>query len=186
MRALCTGVRGIRRSCGAYVVYTLLIITLATNLAVQTASLYLRSEMSSNIWVITALGSWGLWGIFEKKALGFGNNRDVITILYMLHLLQIPVYLACLFIYCPQWTISFEAAAWSGIASALYAVALLSYLRALSKTDASYVLGSTACYPVISFMLAILFLGEKLILTRLLGAVVVAAGVFAMTYNFGG
>lgn len=136
--------------------------------------------MSSDIFVVIALMCWGIWGIFDKQALKQSSSQDVITIHYVLHGLQIPVIIAILNAIHPGWSLDGHLILWSGLAAVVYAVATVAYLTAMGKSEASYVLGMSACYPVISTALAVLFLGEKLIVSRLIGAAIVCLGVFAM------
>jgi drug/metabolite transporter (DMT)-like permease len=131
--------------------------------------------------VIIALLCWGFWGIFDKKALGQSRSQDVIIIHYVLHGVQIPIIIAILNAIQPGWHLNGHVMFWSGLAAITYAVATIAYLTAMGKSDASYVLGTSACYPVISTALAVLFLGEKLIVGRLIGAAIVCLGVFAIS-----
>jgi uncharacterized membrane protein len=137
--------------------------------------------MSSSIFVIIAFLCWGFWGIFDKKALRHSASQDVIVIHYILHGVQIPIIIAILNVIHPGWSLNGQVLFWSGLAAITYAIATIAYLTAMGKSDASYVLGTSACYPVISTALAVLFLGEKLILSRLIGAAVVCLGVFAIS-----
>jgi drug/metabolite transporter (DMT)-like permease len=131
--------------------------------------------------ILMALCCWGMCGIFEKKALGFGTNLEAILTLLLLNVIQTPILCLILSGSRPHWHLSCEGLLWSLALSITGTVANLAYLRAMSKSDASFVLGSTACYPVISLVMATLFLGEKFPILRLVGAAVVAAGVFAIS-----
>jgi drug/metabolite transporter (DMT)-like permease len=136
--------------------------------------------VSSEAFILMALACWGFWGIFEKKALGFANCKEVLIALYLLNTIQIPIIAGILNTTKPHWHLTSESLFWSGLASLTYAIAMLAYLRALSKSDASYVLGTTACYPVISLLLATPFLGEHFSLLRFSGSLLVALGIFAI------
>jgi len=136
--------------------------------------------MSSEGFILIALACWGFWGIFEKKALSFASSKEVLVTLYLLNSIQIPIIACILNATKPHWHLTSESLFWSGLASLTYAVAMLAYLRALSKSEASYVLGTTACYPVISLLLATPFLGEQFSLLRFCGSMIVAFGIFAI------
>jgi drug/metabolite transporter (DMT)-like permease len=131
--------------------------------------------------ILMALACWGMCGIFEKKALGFGTNFEAILTLLLLNVIQIPIFCTILCASHPHWHLTCEGLFWSISLSMTSAIANLAYLRAMSKSDASFVLGSTACYPVVSLIMAAIFLGEKFPMLRLMGAAVVALGVFAVS-----
>jgi drug/metabolite transporter (DMT)-like permease len=137
--------------------------------------------MGTDAFILIALACWGMCGIFEKKALGFGNNFEAILTLLALNVIQVPIFCTFLNASHPHWHLTSEGLMWSIALSMTSAIANLAYLRAMSKSDASFVLGSTACYPVVSLIMAALFLGEKFPMLRLMGAAVVALGVFAVS-----
>lgn len=133
------------------------------------------------ICIIVALLCWGFWGIFDKKALEKSTSQNVIITHYVLHGVQIPILICVLNLIAPGWCLTASVMLWAGLAAVAYAVASVAYLIAMSKAEASYVLGVTACYPVIAIGLAVIFLGETLIIERLIGAAVVCLGVYAIS-----
>lgn len=128
--------------------------------------------------VLLTIICWGLWGIADKKALEHSGKEEVILRLYLISFLFIPVAYFVLNIYYPGWKLSPEILFWAGLASVSYTVSMFAYLAAMSETEASYVLGITAAYPLIFQFLAHIFLGEELLGQRLFGAGVIAAGLF--------
>ncbi|MCA9806129.1 MAG: DMT family transporter [Cyanobacteria bacterium HKST-UBA02] len=137
--------------------------------------------MSIDLLVTVSVLCWGAWGIFEKKALSGSTARDVAVLLYGFNIIQIPVFILLLDWLEPGWHFSANALLWCGGAALCYALGIVSYLSVLKKIDASYVIGSTACYPIITIFLAASFLGEPVVANRLCGALLVAAGVFAIS-----
>ena len=51
------------------------------------------------------------------------------------------------------------------------------YLRAMSSAEASRIVPMSSTYPLVAFLLALLFLGEKFTWTKLAGTLLVCAGV---------
>lgn len=137
--------------------------------------------MSTDLLVIVSVLCWGAWGVFEKKALSRSSARDVAVLLYGFNIVQIPIFVLLLDWLEPGWHFSASSMLWCGGAALCYAMGIVSYLSVLKKIDASYVIGSTACYPIITIFLAASFLGEPVVANRLLGALLVAAGVFAIS-----
>lgn len=134
-------------------------------------------DSSLNLYILVTIVCWGLWGIADKKALQIGEQFDVILCLYTATLFILPVVLAVLLNTEPSWRPGAEVLGWTGCAAATYLLAMFAYIEAMKKTEASYVLGITASYPLILQFLATLFLGEPLIPQRILGSAVIASGL---------
>ncbi|MBY0360020.1 MAG: DMT family transporter [Candidatus Obscuribacterales bacterium] len=130
-----------------------------------------------NVLVLISLFCWGFWGISDKKALAHGSQFEVMLCLYFLSLLLIPPVVLSLNIVHPGWSLPADLLFWTGLASLAYTGAIFSYLSAMSKTEASFVLGITASYPLVLQILAAVFLGEALVWQRLLGGLVIGAGI---------
>lgn len=71
-------------------------------------------------------------------------------------------------------------AMWSALGSVTATMAMVAYMVAMSKAEASFVLGITASYPLVMQILASAFLGETLVGNRILGSIFIGAGVFAI------
>lgn len=138
--------------------------------------------MNLNLLIGICIICWGFWGILDKKALETGSNRDVVLMLYSLYLPQIPVVLVLCNLLDPGWKLTSEIMFWTGLAAFNYTLASVAYLTALSRTDASYVLGITAGYPLILQFVATIFLGEALVPNRLVGALLIGLGVCAISW----
>ena len=136
-----------------------------------------KSKLHLNLLVALCLACWSTWGIFHKKALEAANHLDVLLFQHIVYLIEIPITF-CLLLYLYHG-ISIEPAVWmwTGIAAAVSSAAMLFYLLAMSKAEASYVLGITASYPVFVQFFAWYFLHEPLVTERVLGSLCVFAGV---------
>lgn len=133
--------------------------------------------MILNLVVAATIVCWGAWGIFDKKALETSSDRDVLLILYLLALPEIPAMYLFLNSTAPGWHLTGPIALWSGLGSLTSSMSMFAYLFAMSRAEASYVLGITASYPLIMQFLAFAFLGEKLVLNRLIGGALIGVGV---------
>ena len=74
-----------------------------------------------------------------------------------------------------------SATAWLVIAAPMVAVSIVTYYRALSLGPASVVMPIFALSSAIAATLAILFLGEPLKATRVLGLLLTIAAIFLLT-----
>lgn len=134
-------------------------------------------DMSLNLNILVTLICWGLWGIADKKALQAAKQFDVILCLYMCTVALVPFVGAVLLFSNPGWRPDGQVLFWTGCAACTYLGAMFAYIEAMKRTEASYVLGITASYPLILQFLATMFLNEALVPERLLGSVIIASGL---------
>jgi drug/metabolite transporter (DMT)-like permease len=135
------------------------------------------------LWLALAVFGWGVAGVFDKKAVENGNSRATFL---SFHLFNVP--LACLLLVviplvCGPVNLNASLVLWEGIDALCAMVALIVYYHALTKTQASWVLGITAGYPIIGQMLAFLALGEDFSWMSLAAAATVSLGVAAIGYS---
>jgi len=133
-----------------------------------------------NILILITILCWGIWGIFDKKALDRASPQDVMLIMYLLYIPQMPVLFVLLNYLVPGWHLTAELLFWTFLITFTYTVAMVAYLLAMSKAEASYVLGITASYPVVLQVLAVFLLNETLVVSRLLGSALIGLGVAAI------
>ncbi len=136
--------------------------------------------MSLNLLIAITLVCWGIWGIFDKKALEGSCHRDVLLMLYLLFIPVVPAVGLLLNHLYPGWQPSWPLVAWTGLAAVTYTIAMVTYITALSQTEASFVLGITASYPLLLQFMAVPLLGESIVWNRLAGAALVGLGVTAI------
>jgi drug/metabolite transporter (DMT)-like permease len=127
--------------------------------------------------VALCLACWSTWGIFDKKALEAAKHLDVLLIQHIIYLIEVPITFAVILYLYHSWIITPEVWLWTGLAAGVSSLAMLFYLVAMSKAEASYVLGITASYPIFVQFFAWLFLHEPLVGERLLGSICVVMGV---------
>jgi drug/metabolite transporter (DMT)-like permease len=128
---------------------------------------------------------WGLWGILDKKALENSLPRNVMLIQYFLALPEIIVLIAYMVLTNRTISINAPVAMWTSLGCVSSLVAMVAYLVAMSRAEASFVLGITASYPLVMQFFAASFLGETLVGNRLIGAGLIGAGVFAVGHSAG-
>lgn len=136
--------------------------------------------MDLNLAILMTLLCWGLWGIFDKKAVAASNPFDTLLMTYTTFIPATGIAFVVLNHCLPDWHLTPGVLMWTGLAAICNWLAILAYLKALSRTEASYVLGITAAYPLIMQVLAIFALGESLVPLRIAGSILIAAGVFAI------
>ncbi|HEY9774689.1 MAG TPA: DMT family transporter [Planktothrix sp.] len=130
-----------------------------------------------HILVLITLLVWGIAGVFDKKAVAASTNQTVFLLFHLFNFVLLSGLLVISFFTAMHWSFSTQMWLWSSLGAGGGVLAMLLYYSALSRTDASYVLGITAAYPVISSLLAAPILGEALSLPKLASATLVSLGV---------
>ncbi|CAN5146213.1 hypothetical protein BH11CYA1_BH11CYA1_34410 [soil metagenome] len=131
-----------------------------------------------NVLIAIALLSWSSWGLFDKKALEGAGHLDVLLFQHAYYLLEVPLgWLILNWLYQGGWTVAPGVWLWTGFASMSSSGGMLFYLIAMSKAEASFVLGITAAYPLIVQVLAHIFLHDALVPERMIGSLLVGIGV---------
>lgn len=141
--------------------------------------------MTLDLLVLVILFCWSIWGVFDKKALDSANYLDVLLILHLLLLSQIPLLVVLCNIFNPGWHLNEQVLFWSFLGSMSASIGTFAYLIAMAKAEASYVLGITAAYPLVMQILAYFMLSEAIVANRIFGSILIGFGVGAIGWSGG-
>ncbi len=141
----------------------------------------MSADLMVNSLVLVSLLLWGAWGIFDKKALGYTQPIGQLAAVYSFSPLMAVFMVAVLSVFLPGWQLSGHTLGYEFLAQLCYFVAVAAYLIAMSRGEASLILGATASYPVVAQVLAKFILGEPLVPARIIGCLVVVAGIVAIS-----
>lgn len=133
--------------------------------------------------ITITLMSWGIAGIFDKKAVASSSPKSVFLAFHFFSILMAAGLLFALPAVYGEWQLSRGVLFWEGLNAIAALIALVAYFWSMSKAQASYVLGITAGYPIVSQLLAVLILHEPLSASRVIAAVLVSLGVAAIGYS---
>lgn len=130
---------------------------------------------------LTALCFWGLWGFCEKVASRSVVPGNLIILSTLGGLSVFPVYLL---LFAKQFKFSWQNPDYymslaGGMASAIGG---LFFYYAISKGEASRVVTVSSLYPLISVILACLFLNEALTPQKIAGIACAVAAVVLLTH----
>lgn len=132
----------------------------------------------TDLFIFISLVLWGAWGIFEKRALDFGSpiqiylGKSIWDLVFFLGVFGYLLYRrkrvrltgGKMWIFC--------------LASSLcMSVGGITYLAAMGRCSVSYVVGITSCYPVVMYLLALVFLKEEFNRLRLCGILLLVSGL---------
>lgn len=134
--------------------------------------------LTLNALISVCLLCWSTWGIFDKKALEAARHIDVLIFQHLFYVLEVPlIFLLLGYLYPQGWSISPPVWGWTLLGSGISSLAMLFYLVAMSRAEASFVLGITAAYPLVVQVFAFFLLHEALVPERVLGSVLIGLGV---------
>ena len=136
-------------------------------------------------WIALTLLSWGVAGIFDKKAVESADPKAVfVTFHLFLAVVTLVLWIVIPWIYA-DWHITPGVLLWEGLNAVAAMAAFLLYYYAMSKTQASWVLGITAGYPIIGQLLSTPLTGEPFKLSSVTAAALVSAGVALVGWSGG-
>lgn len=134
-----------------------------------------------NILILTCLLFWGTWGIFDKKALSVVRPEGQLVAVFCFCPILALMLIPALNLSVPGWHLDSRTITYVALGSLANSIATIAYLVAMSKKDASIIVGATASYPVVAQLLAFLILGEQLVMARLIGCSAVVLGIAAIS-----
>jgi len=132
--------------------------------------------MRAKLFLLLAVLGWGTCGVFQKLAiktmiapavqlLSSSVSICVITCYYLISLNSSQIH----------W--NSRGMTFAACAAICSTVGSISFVLLLKTKDISSIIGYAACYPLVTFMLAILFLGETFYPQRLIGIIIVLVGI---------
>ncbi len=119
-------------------------------------------------WSILTIISFGLWGVFSKIAVDSMGWRNA-TILYTLGFVWVAPVLFLLYRPSIHVVGNDIAIVFALLAGAVSVAAIVGFNIALTTGEAAVVVPLTSLYPLITIVISLLFLHEKLTLTQGIG-----------------
>jgi transporter family protein len=137
--------------------------------------------MSTRSWVIVATLSWGFWAFALKKAVNEMSPLAAWVAYGCTLVLLVPVALVVGRLSGIPMRFPWQGTAWAVAAAAFVGLGVFALLSAMRGGEASQTVALTATYPVVTLVLAILFLREPFTMSRALGVVVLCAGAYLVS-----
>jgi len=131
-------------------------------------------------WSMLTIISFGLWGVFSKIAVDSMGWRNA-TILYTLGFVWVAP--ALFFLYRPSIHVGASniAIVFALLAGAVSVAAIVGFNIALTTGEASVVVPLTSLYPLITIVISLLFLHEKLSLTQGIGIILAIVAIILIS-----
>jgi bacterial/archaeal transporter family protein len=113
-------------------------------------------------WIFYAcmtLVAWGVWGVFSKLASGYTRPRQ--TLLFQaVGVMAFGLVVLSMERFHVEW--SPQGFGWSAAAGFVNFIGFLTFFAAIEKGKVSTVIAMSSLYPVVTIVLSVLFLQEKI------------------------
>ncbi|MCX7905660.1 MAG: EamA family transporter [Elusimicrobiales bacterium] len=135
------------------------------------------------IYLIIAIISWGVGAIFDKLVLRYVNSTHAfyLRLITMIITFSIIIFfkIGSVSEYIKKTTYQAYLYTFLGISMAM--IGVFAYLKAMSTSEASKIVPISSTYPLLTLILAVLFLGESFTLSKLIGTVLIVFGVYLIS-----
>ena len=137
--------------------------------------------MTSETWIylIIAVISWGLGAIFDKITLKY---LDATSSFYGRTFVMLIFFVILLSTRFSKTFFAIKSSPKSLIYLSLSVLVTMfgvfAYLKAMSYDEASRIVPLSSTYPLITFLVAVFFLGESFTISKFLGTILVIIGIY--------
>lgn len=134
------------------------------------------------ILIATCIVCWGSWSLTQKVATRHMSPMMLQIVAAYVYSAVAPIF----FLYIKatgarsDWNVS--GVLWTVLACVLITIGGLSFSTVVQRAPVHTVVGFTSVYPVLTFVLSAIFLGESVTLMKLLGVAVIVAGVVLLSF----
>jgi len=137
-------------------------------------------ELSAIIFLLLAILGWGLGAFFDKVSL---KHMDPSGAFYVRTLFMIFVFTPLVLWKYPQTKQALLGSDKLGPIFVMGSVivsmgGVFFYLKALSGGEATRIVPLSSTYPAVTFVLALLFLGESFSVNKLIGTLLLSGGIY--------
>jgi transporter family protein len=121
-----------------------------------------EAEDSLKIWFVYALltvVTWGLWGVFSKLASNYSKPRQAL-LFQTVGVLAFTVIVLFIEKFRIEWNVA--GFSWAALGGFFAFIGFLTFFAALEKGNASTVVTLSALYPLVTILISIALLHERL------------------------
>jgi uncharacterized membrane protein len=132
--------------------------------------------MHRNILILITVLCWSVWGLVNKIAVQKLHPAYMQLISCMVAIITIPVCLLMIKnVRAPEF--SWSGVIWTASGSVLATIAYFSYIYGLKVGEVGTISVLSSCYPALTFIMAVLFLGESITATKIVGIIFILTGI---------
>ncbi|MGC8866928.1 MAG: EamA family transporter [Elusimicrobiales bacterium] len=132
------------------------------------------------LYLAAAISCWGLGAIFDKLVLKYLQPTHA----FYLRLFVMIIFFSLILLLRFQLTIQdikmtpFHAYIYTFLGVFMAMSGVFAYLKAMSVGEASKIVPISSTYPLITLIIAVIFLGESFTLTKFFGTLLIVAGIY--------
>ena len=140
-------------------------------------------NLNPNLLALIVAALWGLAPIFEKMSLHTMNPTFILSIrFFMIAALLVPFFITTNQVkFLPE--LNFKNILIILIPGLLAVIGIFIYFNALAGSTASKIVPLTAVYPLFTCFYAYIFLKEDFSTEKVIGTILIVAGVFILNYK---
>ena len=140
-------------------------------------------NLNPNLLALIVAALWGLAPIFEKMSLHTMNPTVILSIrFFMIAALLVPFFITTnQVMFLPE--LNFKNILIILIPGLLAVIGIFIYFNALAGSTASKIVPLTAVYPLFTCFYAYIFLKEDFSTEKVIGTILIVAGVFILNYK---
>ena len=140
-------------------------------------------NLNPNLLALIVAALWGLAPIFEKMSLHTMNPTFILSIrVFMIAALLVPFFITTnQVMFLPE--LNFKNILIILIPGLLAVIGIFIYFNALAGSTASKIVPLTAVYPLFTCFYAYIFLKEDFSTEKVIGTILIVAGVFILNYK---
>lgn len=120
------------------------------------------------LYALLTILTWGVWGVFSKFASAHSKPRQIL-IFQSVGVLAFALVVLCVERFRIEWSV--PGFSWSVAAGFFTFIGFLTFFAALEQGKASTVVTLSALYPVVTILLSVIFLRERISLKEGAGIV---------------
>lgn len=136
---------------------------------------------STNWLVLLATVSWGVWAFALRMAMNTMGPLSVQIVYAVAGVALVPGYWALARAWKEPLAYSLPGSAWTVTAAVLVGIGIVAMMYVMRSEPASSAVALTATYPVFTLVLAVLFLGESVTMSRVAGVAAIAVGAYLVS-----
>lgn len=125
---------------------------------------------------------WGTWAVFEKQGTRYVSPLMMQVIGAYVYSAVAPIVFLYMKATGQQSSWNAPGIAWTAGACALATCASLAFTTAIQKSHVHLVVGFSSTYPVLTFLLCAIFLGEPVTTLKLLGIAAIVLGTALLSW----
>ena len=115
------------------------------------------------LYAILTVLTWGLWGVFSKLALNYAKPRQAL-LFQTAGVLAFSIVVLVVEKFKIEWNL--PGFSWAALGGFFAFIGFLTFFAALEKGNTSTVVTLSALYPVVTILISIAFLHERLLISH--------------------